>query len=76
MNNVGMRSKHAVTRDKIVRKKMLENADEASKNADKALENPDVSDLFPVNHHKFHSIVTMAHQKNYKEALTGTKGTK
>ena len=71
-----MRAKHAVTCDEIVRNEMSENTDEASKNADKALENPDVSGLFPVNHHKLHSIVTIAHQKNYKEALTGTKGTK
>ena len=71
-----MRAKHAVTRDEIVRNEMSENTDEASKNADKALENPDVSGLFPVNHRNLHSTVTMDHQKNNKEALTGTKGTK
>ena len=73
---VRMCAKHAVTRDKIVRNEMSENTDEASKNADKALENPDVSGLFPVNHRNLHSTVTMDHQKNNKEALTGTKGTK
>ena len=73
---VGMRTKHAVTRDEIVRNEISENADEASKNADKSLENPDVSGLFPVNHRNLHSTITMAHQKSYKEALTGTKCTK
>ena len=74
--SVGMRTKHAVTRHEIVRNEISENADEASKNADKSLENPDVSGLFPVNHRNLHSTITMAHQKSYKEALTGTKCTK
>ena len=72
----GIRVKHVVTRDEIVRKELSENADEASKNADKALKNPDVSVLFPVNHRNLHSAVTMAHQKSYKEAPIGIKGTK
>ena len=55
---------------------MSENTDEASKNADNVLEDPDVSGLFTVNHRNLHSTITMAHQKSYKEALTGTKGTK
>ena len=55
---------------------MSENADEAPKNADKALENPDVSGLFPENHRTIHSTITMVHQKSYIEALTTTKGTK
>ena len=71
-----MRTKHAVTRHEIVRNEMSENADEAPKNADKALENPDISGIFSVNHRNLHSTVTMDHQKNNKEALTGTKGTK
>ena len=71
-----MRAKHAVTRDEIVRHEVLENANEASKNADKELENPDSSGLFPANHRYLHSIVTTAHQKSYKESLTSTKGTK
>ena len=53
--SVRMRTKHAVTRDEIVRNEMSENADEASKSADKALENPDVSGLFPVDHRDLHS---------------------
>ena len=73
---VGMRAKHAVTCDEIVRDEISENTDETSKNADKALKNSGVIALLPVNNRNLYSTVAMVQQKSYKEALISTKGTK
>lgn len=59
----GMRAEHAVRFDEIMLNEMSENADEISKNSNKALTNSDVSGLLLVNHRNLHSTMTMAYQK-------------
>ena len=71
-----MRTKHAITRDKIVRNEMLENACETSKSVDWVLKKYKVSGLLPVYHRNLHSTITISRLKRYEEVITRTEGTK
>ena len=73
---VGIRAKHAITRDEIVRNEMLENACETSKSADNALKKYKVSGFIPVYHRNLHSTITISRLKRYEEVITRTEGTK